>query len=230
MRPQPQHLVEGEPLGAAVGLGAALGQGGVGAQHPAEVRRRHRDQVAGDLPGREAPQPSCGRPASWPRPTRSSRPRAQSAAIAAKSRVPTGAAELGERLVGEDAEVGRQRLLGVLGHLLGLMCCVFPQCTTIRGIWNRKLSPLAAFSRQISAFWPLLHGRDRGRENSAGVIVVLDTVLRPGGGLPSLSNRGADSARGGAGGDSGTTMRRLRNHGEAIPEPRKAGCQGRGGP
>ena len=57
MRAQPQHLVEGEPAGAACGLGAALRQLGVGAQHPAEVRRRHRDQVAGDLPGREQPQP-----------------------------------------------------------------------------------------------------------------------------------------------------------------------------
>ena len=62
MRAQPQHLVEGEPLGAAVGLAPALGEGGVGAQHPAEMRRRHRDQVPGDLPGGEAPQRAAARP------------------------------------------------------------------------------------------------------------------------------------------------------------------------
>src|SRR5262245_45620467 len=45
--------------------------------------------------------------------------------------------------------------------------------------------------------------------------------------------KGLESAggigRAGQGGDSGTTIRRLRSHGRPIPEPRKAGCQVRGG-
>ena len=54
-------------------------------------------------------------------------------------------AELGERLVGGDAEVGRQRLLGVLGHLLVPHVPRFRQCTTIRGTWNRNRHAIRFF-------------------------------------------------------------------------------------
>ena len=56
---QAQHLVEGEPFRPGLGFGMALRQLGVGLQHPAQMALGDGDQVAADLPGREAPQMAC---------------------------------------------------------------------------------------------------------------------------------------------------------------------------
>ena len=120
---QPQDLVEGEPLGAARRLGAALGEGGVGAQDAAEVGLGDRDQVAGDLPGREQAQGLAAaglEAAAGEVVAAAGAGLGDGGEVAGADRAP----ELGEGLVGGDAEVGRQRLLGVLGHLLA-SCAVF---------------------------------------------------------------------------------------------------------
>ena len=147
MRPQPQHLVEGEPAGAACGLGAALRQLGVGAQHPSEVRRRHRDQVAGDLPGREQPQPLG---LALAEAARREVGAAAGAGLGDRREVAGAdrASELGQRRVGADTEIGRQRRVRVSGHLLGPHVPRFRQCSTIRSIWNRN-QHMGGFSRRF---------------------------------------------------------------------------------
>ncbi len=74
MGAQAQHLVEGEPLRAALGLGRGPGQVGVGAQHAAEMRGRDRDQVL-VISQVENRRSRFSPPSSRPRPARSSRPR-----------------------------------------------------------------------------------------------------------------------------------------------------------
>ena len=56
MGAQALHFVQGEPFGACLGLGPALRQVGVLAQHAAEMLGCHRDQIAGDFPCGKQPQ------------------------------------------------------------------------------------------------------------------------------------------------------------------------------
>ena len=150
VRPEPQHLVEGEPARPAFGLGVALRQLGVGAQHPAEVGRGHRDQVAGDLPGGEEPEPLAA--------VRLVAARHQVGAAAGAGARDFGEVagagrrvEIGQRRVWRDAEVGRRRRVGGLGHLLGPHMPRFWQCNTIRSRWKRNRH-VGRFSRQIHGF------------------------------------------------------------------------------
>ena len=184
---QAQHLVEGEPLGAARRLGTALGEGGVGAEDAAEVGLGDGDQIAGDLPGREEPQGLAA---------------ARLVAAAGEVVATAGAgfgdrrevagtdrrAELGERLVGGNAEVGRQRLLGVLGHPLVPHVPCFGQCTTIRGTWNINRYAIRFFEADQGVFGasegPSGSGQGPGKKLHR-CYFVLERVLRVGAALPS---------------------------------------------
>ena len=119
------------------------------------------------------------------------------------------AAELGQRRVGADAEVGRQRRVGVSGHLLGPHVPRFRQCSTIRSIWNRNRHPDGfsgrfpraggAVPRQPGKKPPVLFGvRD---------CVTARTALRQ----VLLAQGGFGRSR---------ELGRFRNHDRAIPQPR----------
>ena len=148
---QAQHLVEGEPLRPARRLGAALGEGGVLAEDAAEVGLGDRDQVAGYLPGGEEPE----RLAAVRLVSAAGEVVAAAGAGLGDRRQVSGAdrgAELGQRFVGGDAEVGRQRLLGVLGHPLVASCIAFS--AVYHDSWNMEQKPSrdSLFSRRIRVF------------------------------------------------------------------------------
>ena len=182
MRAQAQHLVEGEPFRAPGGLGPALRQGGVGAEHPAEMRGRHRDQVFGDLPGGEQPQAP---PAVRVMAAGDEIPPAFGAAPGDLGEVRRAhrRPQLGERLVGRDVEIRRQGVVESLGHrVLAPHVLCFLQCSTIRGIWKNNRHPGCGFEAN-QAF--AAHS-DSGSGQGANYFVcyeVLDSVLR-GGGCP----------------------------------------------
>ena len=113
MRPEPQDLVEGEPLGAGLGLGLALGQARVGAQNPAEMGGGDGDQVARDLPGREEAQGAPLGPAMAPGHEILPSPgTAQGEVGEILGADPVS--EFGEGGVGRDAEIGGERRFRVL--------------------------------------------------------------------------------------------------------------------
>ncbi len=124
MGAQAQNLVEGEPLGAALGFRQALRQIGIGLQNPAEMRGRHRDQVAGDLPGREQPQllvpvlfeAAAGKVIAPAR-----------AGIGDAGEIPGagGGIEIGKGGVGVDVEIGGQVGAGLRCHGNAARCAVF---------------------------------------------------------------------------------------------------------
>ena len=154
---QAQHLVQGEPLGAALGFRTALGQIRIGLQHPAEMRLGHRDQIAGDLPGREQAQrfaPGLVHAAAG-----------QVGAAAGAGGGDLGKAfgagrrlQLGQGGVGIDVEIGWQPRLNctVLAHASARCAVFWPDYHKTRHM-EEKAASLRHFSAKYGETCPALY-------------------------------------------------------------------------
>ena len=107
------------------------------------------------------------------------------------------------------------------------MCHVFANVPRFAG-YGRRTGTRRKNSRRIRAFLPLSTACRPGRRNFLCVLMPVLVLCVTGRGVVRKRLEARENRARRAWGDSATTMRRLRNHAPAIPEPRNRPLRRRG--